>query len=74
MPWDGGHYPPNKGTACGPVAEISPSFQNGRLLRSQVTYELKTIHNCLDVALSLMYHCKCINKVILLLRKSAVVS
>jgi len=33
------------------------------------------IHKCLDMAIAnLMYHCKYINKFVLLLRKSAVVS
>jgi len=42
---------------------------------SNLNYELKIVHNCLDMAITnLMYHCKNINKFVLLLRKSAVAS
>ena len=71
----GRHYLPNRVTAYGPVTEISAPVQNLRFLRSHViyNYELKIVHNCLDMAVaSLMYHCKYINKFILVLRKSAV--
>ena len=74
MPWNGGHYLPNKGTVYGPVAEISASVQHPRFLRSHVieNYDLN-VHNCLHVVvINLMYHCKWINKFVVLLRKSAI--
>jgi len=54
----GGHYLPNRVTAYRPVAEISPSIQNTKFLRSQVisNYEFKIVHNYLDMAVtSLLY-------------------
>ena len=57
-------------TAYKPVAEISASVQKPRFVSSQViqNYELKIVYNCLDMAVtSLMYHCKYINKFLLLL-------
>jgi len=39
---------------------------------SNLSYELEIIHNCLDMAVSLLYHCEYITKFILLMRKSAV--
>jgi len=68
------HYLPNR-TVYGPVVEISASVKNHRFLRSQVilNYELKIVHNCLEQAvISLMYHCKFINKFVLFHQKFAV--
>jgi len=51
---------------------VSPKSQ---ISRSQVTqnYELEIVHSCLDMAVAtLLYHCKYITKLILLLRKSPV--
>jgi len=71
----GGHYIPNRVTAYGPVAETTASVQNPRLLRSQAiqNYELQIVHNCLDMAVtSMVYHCKHINKFVLLLGRKCV--
>jgi len=52
---------------------VSPTTQIFTQL-SNLKYELKIVHNRLDIAVTnLMYHCKYINKFVLLLRKSAVV-
>ena len=61
----GGHYLPNRVSAYGPVAKHSevqnPGFQN---------YQLKIVHNRLDMAVTgLIYHCKLIQKFVLLLRQ-----
>jgi len=66
----GGHHLPNRVTAYGPVTEISASVQNLRFLHSQViyNYELKIVHNCLNMAVtSMMHHCKYMNKFVLVL-------
>jgi len=56
-------------TAFGPVTEISASIQD--LISSQPSNLV--MNYCLDMAVaSLMYHCKYINKFVLVLRKSAV--
>jgi len=73
----GGHwnYLPNRRTVCGPVVQTSVSVKNPRFLRSQVilNYELEIVHNCRERAIiSLMYHCKFINKFVLLQKKFAV--
>jgi len=55
----GGNYLPNRMTAYGSVVEISASVRNPGFLHSQVieTYELKIVHNCLDMTVtSLIYH------------------
>jgi len=65
---------PNR-TVYGPVVEISASVKKNRFLRSQVilNYELKIVCNCLEqVAISLMHHCKFINKFVLFQQKIAV--
>ena len=67
--------PSSRVTAYGTVVEISASVQNPRFLCNQViqNYELKIVHNCLDMTVtSLMYDCKYINKFVLLPRRSAV--
>jgi len=70
----GGHwqYLPNRRTVHGPVVEISAFVKYPRFLRSQeiLIYELKIVHNSLEPAVtSLMYHCKYINKFVLLQQK-----
>jgi len=73
----GGHwyYLPNRRIVYGPVVEISASVKIPRFLRSQVIsiYEHKIVHNCLEKAvINLMYHCKFINKFVLLQQKFVV--
>jgi len=68
------HYLPNR-TVYGPVVEITAFVKNPRFLSSQVilNYEPKIVHNCQNIAVtSLIYHCKYINKFILLQQTFAV--
>jgi len=77
----GGHWHylclPNRRTVHGPVVEITASVKNPTFHRSQVilNYDLKIVHNCLNIAVaSLMHHCKYINKFVLLQQQFAVES
>jgi len=54
MPWQGGHYFPNKRSTYGPVTEIPATIHDCRFFHGQVIKNLptQTIHNWLDITVT----------------------